>query len=344
MDRNKNFEQAKIIPKKGGLMLPSQIIKFKKKVPLVVECPRKYGQTQDLKKCLRCEYFLGEKDTDVICTFVDKKPKISHENTLNELAGNEWLFFTKTVLRTSYRHEYGHDLRKTHYANKPPQLMKHIIEFFTKQNQTVLDPFAGVGGTLIGASLCDRKAVGIELNERWVDIYKVVCREENINSQKMIVGDCLEILPKMIEEGKVFDHITTDPPYSIALEKTMCTEKYQNWQQRRTNFESFSDDPRDLRNLKSFEKYYDAIQKVGVLLYKLVKKGGYLSVILRDSYQNGEYVMASYETAKRIIGGGFKLKGIKIWYGTGARVRPYGYPHAYVPNIVHQNLLILRKE
>ena len=79
------------------------------------------------------------------------EPRVVHErNALNELGGNEWLYFTKSVLRTSYPAEYGHALRKEHGANKPPQLMKHIIEFFTKAGETVLDPFAGVGGTVPG--------------------------------------------------------------------------------------------------------------------------------------------------------------------------------------------------
>jgi tRNA G10 N-methylase Trm11 len=91
-----------------------------------------------------------------------KKGKYHPKNTLNDLAGNEWLFFTKTVLRTSYPSEFGHKLRRKHYANKPPRLMREIIEFFTKRGQTVLDPFAGVGGTLLGASLCDHKVTGVE--------------------------------------------------------------------------------------------------------------------------------------------------------------------------------------
>ena len=52
-------------------------------------------------------------------------------NTLNELSGDEWLFFTKSVLSTAYPSGFGHRLRKAHGANKPPQLMKDLIEFFT---------------------------------------------------------------------------------------------------------------------------------------------------------------------------------------------------------------------
>ncbi len=78
---------------------------------------------------------------------------VSLRNTLNELTGAEWLYFTKSILITAYPSEYGHELRKAHGANKPPQLMAQLIEFFTKPQGRVLDPFAGVGGTLIGASM-----------------------------------------------------------------------------------------------------------------------------------------------------------------------------------------------
>ena len=69
------------------------------------------------------------------------------QNGLNDLTGNAWMFFTKTVLQTSFPSELGHDLRRRHYANKPPRLMQQIIEFFTRRGDRVLDPFAGVGGT-----------------------------------------------------------------------------------------------------------------------------------------------------------------------------------------------------
>ena len=37
-----------------------------------------------------------------------------------------------------------------------------IINFFTKENEYVLDYFMGVGGTLLGASLSNRNALGID--------------------------------------------------------------------------------------------------------------------------------------------------------------------------------------
>ena len=272
-----------------------------------------------------------------------KPPSVHPRNKLNALTGNAWLYFTKSVLQTSYPRRIGHNLRKQHGANKPPLLMQHLIEFFTKPGQSVLDPLCGVGGTLLGAALCGRKATGIELNPQWLDVYRQVCEQESLEPQEAIAGDCLEVLPELAAAGREWDFLATDPPYSIALKKTMCTEDY-DIQHRRTDFESFSDSDADLRNLGSFADFYDAIERAFALMLPVLRVGGYLAVIIRDSYQGGEYIPATYEIAERIRRGGFTMKGIKVWYGTGSRVRPYGYPNVYVPNIVHQNIVIFRRE
>ena len=98
------------------------------------------------------------------------------DNTLNELTGEEWLYFTKSLWTTAYPSELGHAERKAHGANKPPRLMARLIEFFTKPGELVLDPFAGVGGTLLGAAICrsPRRALGFEIDQRWADVYASV--------------------------------------------------------------------------------------------------------------------------------------------------------------------------
>ena len=75
-------------------------------------------------------------------------------NTLNDLTGKEWVYFTNSVWITGYsptaKENVGLKTRKIHPSPKPPALMKEIIEFFTKSDGKILDPFAGVGGTLLG--------------------------------------------------------------------------------------------------------------------------------------------------------------------------------------------------
>jgi len=267
-------------------------------------------------------------------------------NNLNDLSGEEWLYFTKSVITTAFPSEHGHELRKAHGANKPPRLMKLLIEFFTKAGGRVLDPFAGVGGTLIGAALCrpPRECVGVEINHRWIDLYERVVSQSqgDLRGYPMIQGDCVEEMEKMEESS--FDFIATDPPYNLHLERTMCDGHYDRTHaNRRTDYDMRSDDPRDLANLESYESYLEAMGRVFLQCYRVLKPGRYMAVIVRNAYQKGEYIFTHADLARQARGVGFILKGEKVWYQAGTRLRPYGYPYGYVPNIVHQHIVILQR-
>jgi DNA modification methylase len=265
---------------------------------------------------------------------------VDPRNALNDLTGERWLFFTRSVIQTAYPHELSHKLRKAHGANKPPQLMRALIEFFTKAGEVVLDPFAGVGGTLLGATLAGRKATGIELNGDWFDVYREVCAREGLEEQETILGDSMEVLRGL--EGP-YDMVATDPPYNLNLERTMCDGKYAN-ANRRTDYTTFSDDPKDLSNLDTYGEYLDAMEEVMGECRRLLRDKRYMVLIVRDAYQNGRYIMTHADLARRGEASGLVLKGETIWYQAGTRLRPYGYPYAYVPNIAHQHILVFRRE
>ena len=289
------------------------------------------------------------------------------KNTLNDLSGDRFLYFTKSVLSTSYPSIYSHELRKKHGANKPPQLMALLIEFFTKTGMSVLDPFAGVGGTLIGASIATpgpRQCMGIEVNQQWTDIYSHVLQENpDLLPQTMIQGNCIEIMDSLLAHESVFsmdgrevrlekkdflfDFIIMDPPYNIHLEQTMSgnggksySEKHAN---RRTDYNMRSNHERDLANLATYEGYLDAMSEVFKRCYRLLCPGRYMAIIVRNAYQHGEYMFTHVDLARRAASEGFISKGEIIWYQAGTKLRPYGYPYSYVPNITHQNIVILQR-
>ena len=59
-----------------------------------------------------------------------------------------------------------------HPTVKPIALMEYLINMVTREGQTVLDPFAGSGTTLIAAKKLGRKYIGIELEPEYVKIAK----------------------------------------------------------------------------------------------------------------------------------------------------------------------------
>jgi DNA modification methylase len=291
-------------------------------------------------------------------------------NTLNELSGEEWLYFTKSVWTTAYPSELGHALRRQHGANKPPRLMARLIEFFTKSGELVLDPFAGVGGTLLGAAIArgPRRAIGIELSPRWAQVYARVVEEAlaerggagpaltdlgpndpggvrgfDPSGCELRVGDALQLLPDLAPES--VDFVATDPPYNVQLPMTMSggalSESFTN---RRTDYAMVTDDPADLANAADYPAFLDGMTEVLALLHRALRPGRYAVLIVRDAYQGGRYLFTGADLAGRAAGVGLVPKGDLIWYQAGTRLRPYGYPSGFVPNIAHQHLLVLRKD
>ena len=291
-------------------------------------------------------------------------------NELNELPGEEWLYFTKSVWSTAYPSELGHALRKRHGANKPPRLMARLIEFFTRTGELVLDPCAGVGGTLLGAAIArgPRRALGIELSPAWARVYDDVLREAlaqrdglgpiladlgpsdpggprtfDPSGLELRIGDALAVLPTL--EADSVDFIATDPPYNVQLPLTMAggrlAERHAN---RRTDYAMVTDDPRDLANAPTYEAFLERMRRVLVELHRVLRPGRYAALVIRDAYQGGRYLFTAADVAGRASATGFVVKGDLIWYQAGTRLRPYGYPRVFVPNIAHQHIIVLRKE
>lgn len=62
------------------------------------------------------------------------------------------------------------DMDRQHPNQKPIGLMRQFILRHSEPGDTILDPFMGSGTTLIAAKETGRKAIGIELDQRWTDI------------------------------------------------------------------------------------------------------------------------------------------------------------------------------
>ncbi len=59
---------------------------------------------------------------------------------------------------------------RRHPTEKPVALLRELIEMSSKHGETVLDPFAGVGSTLVAAIAEGRRGIGIEIEEKYIPI------------------------------------------------------------------------------------------------------------------------------------------------------------------------------
>lgn len=271
-------------------------------------------------------------------------------NKLNDLTGREWTFFLNSVLVQAYpptiKEGVGFDLRKIHPSPKPPQLMKELISFFTKRDQWILDPFVGVGGSLLGGALCDgpRHGVGIDLNAQYLEAYKQVCEQDNLTTGLTIHGDAEETLRNGHEYlNREFQLIITDPPYADMMSKKKTGQKQKLY--GKSDPTPYTNDKKDLGNLE----YNEFLEKFKVIMELAVRRleiGKYAIVFCKDFQPKPGLpnilhadIINSLSTIPGLV-----YRGVKIWYDQANDLFPFGYPHAYVMHQTHQYILIFRKE
>jgi len=71
-----------------------------------------------------------------------------------------------------------HTSERDHNCQKPVEVIAKILEVATVEGGTILDPFMGSGTMLLAAKQAGRKAIGIELNERYCESAAKRCASE----------------------------------------------------------------------------------------------------------------------------------------------------------------------
>ena len=87
---------------------------------------------------------------------------------INCLEPKEWVKGQVAVWEFFYEKRDIRD-KNIHPAVFPIALPKKCIELFTHKGELVIDPFVGIGSTLIAARDLDRNAVGFDLNKKYIN-------------------------------------------------------------------------------------------------------------------------------------------------------------------------------
>lgn len=269
------------------------------------------------------------------------------KNKLNDLTAKEWIPETVSVYvqRGLGANSAQAKIEKEHPAPFSFQDVSRLINFFTKQDDKVLDPFCGVGSTLKACALSNRRGVGIELVKKYVDLSKRRLKEEVESSlfgnklQEVIEGDALQVINRFDDDS--IDFIVTSPPYWNILEK--ADHKVKRERLSKNLDTKYSELKKDLGNIEDYKEFLVVLGDFFNDCSRILKPNKYMCVIVSDFRHKNGYYMFHSDLVRRLEGH-YDLKGITILYQRHKSVYPYGYPYSYVPNIHHQYILIFQNK
>ena len=267
------------------------------------------------------------------------------KNKLNDLTSKEWLKFQKSWF------VHNPPPRKkgvlVHPAKFPETMAQEFIEFFTKKGETVLDPMAGTGSTLVAALRAGRNSCGIELNPKYVEIANDILEEERKNlgedvkglTSNVIQGDAAKAADFRLT---TFDYVLTSPPYWDMLHARGA----QTQKKRRDSVEldvHYSDDPNDMGNISDYSEFLEKLVRIYEGLKPFLREKAYLTIIVKNVKKGGKIYPLAWDIARE-LGKTYILKDEKIWVQNNQRLSPFGLGSAWVSNTFHHYCLQFRKE
>jgi modification methylase len=207
--------------------------------------------------------------------------------------------------RTSQQQRRGRYLAASnrHPAKMLPELARCAITAYSQPGDLVLDPMCGIGTTLVEAAHLGRRAIGIELEERWAALATANLAHANtqgatgpagviegnandlprllaLNGQRLIGAD-----EAALPHGRV-DLVLTSPPYACEvgeLDKTawgsgsnLCRQHDRNYSRVRGN----------LGHARG-RRYLDAVAVFFLAGAAVLKPGGFLVTVTKELRAGG---------------------------------------------------------
>ncbi len=263
---------------------------------------------------------------------------------MNNFNGKEWLQNSFTIWR---------DLKKTQEENKlkhpamfPSALAEKLINIYTKNDgEVILDPFLGVGSTLIAAKRLGKNGIGIELNPDYIKIAterinNTKCNVQNCNPQnntsQIILGDSRKML-KNINDNSV-DLCLNSPPYwdILNMRRTVDSEK---------DIKGYSQSDKDLGNIDNYDKFLLELKDVYKEVYRVMKPNKRCCCVVMDIRKKDKFYPLHIDLSKIMTEVGFELEEFVIWDRQHEynNMKTLGYPWVFRFNKVHEFICVYWK-
>lgn len=275
----------------------------------------------------------------------------------NGLTPREWTELSRNVWNdVSSPREAHHEL---HGATFSVKLADRVTRLYSRPGDVVLDPFVGVGTTVVAAAKAGRSGIGFELSGKFCEIAREQIQRAfsqqslldstGVAAATVVEGDCLELVPTIAPESVQL--VFTSPPYADFIHKavhdrTKAHKKSRLVLDNNSNVKPYSEDPRDFGNL-SLDPYLDAVRLLMKQLYEVVRPGGYNVWVVKDHRDTARGIpYVDFHGSVAAIGqeAGFLYHDLIVWdQNDQRRLVLLGYPSVFYSNQNCSFLVVLRK-
>ncbi len=249
----------------------------------------------------------------------------------NDLSGREWLQNSFSIWRGLSK--TPEEKKLNHPASYPVSLCEKTIQTFSKKNSKILDPFNGIGSTMVAAQNTGRKGIGIDLSKEYCNTARDRLKK---NKKIEIINGSSEIVLKNIKSN-FFDLCLTSPPYWDILNMTRSADN-----KKAHNYSNNSD---DLGNIGDYDLFISKLMLIFKEVYRTLKVNGYCIVNVMDIRKKSKFYPLHMDLSVEMQKIGFVLDDIIIWdrQQDYNNMKPLGYPFKFRINKVHEYLMIFIK-
>tara|TARA_Y100000310_G_scaffold269057_1_gene281993 strand:- start:75 stop:1040 length:966 start_codon:yes stop_codon:yes gene_type:complete len=255
-------------------------------------------------------------------------------NHINCLTAKEWIQSQVAIWDFSYEKRDIRD-KTIHPAVFPIGLPAKCIKLFTHEGELVLDPFSGIGTTLLAAQDLNRNAVGFDLKEEYINVTNERLSQGRLlnNTQQIAIRDDARNIRRYLRKETVALTITS-PPYSKFLDKPRKNKSMRGDLRNNDHFntvQQYSQDPNDIGTLEpiAFSKELAKIYK-GIL--PLLKPKAHCVIDINDLWWENKRIPTHVYIVQEMMKVGYDLRNILIWDRRNLvnRVGIFGWPNNYI--------------
>lgn len=102
-----------------------------------------------------------------VVLYRDKLPKFNNGRQIDPETGKNIRGTGKMIFNWFMWERDGKSIPKIHPTQKPISNLMQLIEIFTDEGETVIDPCCGSGSSLLAAAMCGRNAYGFEIDKKF---------------------------------------------------------------------------------------------------------------------------------------------------------------------------------